>query len=125
MSRSATIVQSIRAHLRSRRMTYRELAHALGVSEPTIKRNLGRGEFTLRRLDDICDVLDVSLADLVQGHQAESSQLSHLSERQERALVRDRRLLLLTYLLVNDWTLAEITATFAFSDNDLVNLLLR
>jgi len=77
-------------------MTYRALAQALNVSEPTIKRNLGRGEFTLSRLDDICDVLDVSLADLVQGHQPESSQLGRLSERQERALVRDRRLLLLT-----------------------------
>ena len=125
MSRSATIVQSIRAHLRSSGMTYRDLAEALGVSEPTIKRNLGRGEFTLKRLDDICDVLDVSLADLVQGHHSASSEVSRLTEQQERALVRDRRLLLLTYLLVNDWTLAEITATFAFSENDLVNLLLR
>jgi AcrR family transcriptional regulator len=113
MSRSATIVQSIRAHLRSSGMTYRDLANALGVSEPTIKRNLGRGEFTLQRL-----------ADLVQGYHADS-QLARLTEQQERALVRDRRLLLLTYLLVNNWTLAEITATFAFSDNDLVNLLLR
>jgi len=119
------MVQSIRAHLRSNGMTYRELAKALGVSEPTIKRNLGRGEFSLRRLDEICDVLDVSIADLVHGHHPASSQLSRLSEQQERALVRDRRLLLLTYLLVNDWTLAEITSTFAFSENDLVNLLLR
>ena len=125
MSRSATIVQSIRAHLRSKGITYRELAKAVGVSEPTIKRNLGRGEFTLRRLDEICDVLDVSLADLVQGIHPESSRLSRLSEQQERALVRDRRLLLLTYLLVNGWTLTEITSTFAFSENDLVNLLLR
>jgi len=124
MSRSATIVQSIRAHLRSKGMTYRELARALGVSEPTIKRNLGRGEFTLRRLDEICDVLDVSLGDLVQGVDPESSRISRLSEQQERALVRDRRLLLLTYLLVNDWTLAEIASTFAFSENDLVKLLL-
>ncbi|HEY6986099.1 MAG TPA: helix-turn-helix transcriptional regulator [Rhodanobacteraceae bacterium] len=125
MSRSATIVQSIRAHLRNKGMTYRELAKALGVSEPTIKRNLGRGEFSLRRLDEICDVLDVSLVDLVQGHLPESSRLSRLTEQQERALVRDRRLLLLTYLLVNDWTFAEITSTFAFSENDLVGLLLR
>lgn len=125
MSRSATILQSIRAHLRSRGMTYRALAKALGVSEPTIKRNLSRGEFSLRRLDEICDALDVSLADLVQGAPADSARLSRLSEQQERALVRDRRLLLLTYLLVNDWTLGEIASTFAFSENDLVNLLLR
>ena len=110
MSRSATIVQSIRAHLRSKGITYRELAKALGVSEPTVKRNLGRGEFTLRRLDEICDVLDVSLADLVQGVHPESSRLSRLSEQQERALVRDRRLLLLTYLLVNGWTLTYAVA---------------
>ena len=125
MSRTAAVVQAIRATLRARGMTYRQLADALGISEPTVKRNLSRGDFSMQRLDDICDVLDVSLADLAQGLPAMSSALTQLSEKQERALVRDNRLLLLTYLLVNDWTLAEITTTFAFDENDLVKLLLR
>ena len=125
MSRSAAVIQAIRATLRARGMTYRQLAHELGVSEPTVKRDFGRGDFPLSRLDRMCDVLDVSLADLVQGHQPVSSALTQLSEKQERALVRDRKLLLATYLLVNDWTFAQIISTFALEENDLVKLLLR
>jgi transcriptional regulator with XRE-family HTH domain len=125
MSRSTVLVRSIRAILRARGMTYRQLAQLLGLSEPTIKRDLSRGDFSLGRLDRICDVLDVSLTELVQGAAHDSAALTELSEKQERALIRDRRLLLVTYLLVNAWTFAEIVATFAFDENDLVKVLLR
>jgi len=122
MTRTAAIVQGLRSTLRQRGMAYRQLAAAIGVSEPTVKRDLGRGDFPLSRLDRICDVLDVSLAELIEGG---TSALTELDERQERALVRDRKLLLVTYLLVNDWSLAEITATFALDENTLVDVLLR
>jgi DNA-binding Xre family transcriptional regulator len=123
MARSAAVVQAIRALLRERGMTYRDLAQALGLSEPTIKRDLSRGDFSLGRLDRICDVLDVSLGDLVHG--AGMPALTQLSEKQEKALVRDRKLLLVTYLIVNDWTSAEITSTFDIDDSALVDVFLR
>jgi DNA-binding Xre family transcriptional regulator len=106
-------------------MTYRQLAHLLGVSEPTVKRDLSRGGFSLARLDAICDALDVSLGELLQGDAGAASTLTQLSEAQERALVRERRLLVVTYLLVNDWKFADITAAFALDENDLVKVLLR
>src|SRR5581483_3294678 len=107
MSNSTLVVQAIRAALRARGMTYRELAKALGVSEPTIKRNLGRGDFSLSRLDRICEVLEISLPNLLDSAAA-SSYLTELSEAQEQALVRDPKLLLLTYLLVNEWRIADL-----------------
>jgi DNA-binding Xre family transcriptional regulator len=125
MSRSNSILQALRVHLRQRGMTYRELAQALGISEPTVKRDFSRGDFSLSRLDRICDVLDVSIADLAQGQPSLSSALTELSEKQERALVRDRKLLLVTYLIVNAWTYAEIIATFALEENELVVIFLR
>lgn len=124
MARSAAIIQGLRATLRQRGMTYRQLAEAIGVSEPTVKRDLGRGDFPLSRLDRICDALDVSLADLIEGG-APTPALTELGEHQERALVRERKLLLVTYLLVNDWSLDEISATFALDENALVDVLLR
>jgi DNA-binding Xre family transcriptional regulator len=124
MDASKQLLQSMRAALRQRGMTNRELAEAIGVSEPTIKRDFSRGDFALSRLDRICAVLDLSLADLVQGG-GSASALTQLSEQQERALVRDPRLVLLTYLLVNDWKLGEIGSAFAFDENALVNMLLR
>jgi transcriptional regulator with XRE-family HTH domain len=123
MSSTASLLTSIRATLRQRGMTYRQLAAALGVSEPTVKRDLSRGDFSLSRLDAICGVLDVSLVDLLQ--MPATTLLTQLSQAQERALVRDPRLLLVTYLLVNDWKWAQITATFQLDDNTLTSALLR
>lgn len=125
MSAATSIVQAVRAALRQRRMTYRELAGAIGVSEPTIKRDLSRGDFSLSRLDRICDVLELSLADLAQSQAIGSTLLTQLSEQQERALVRDPRLLVVTYLVVNDWKWSEITSTFQLDDNALISVLLR
>jgi DNA-binding Xre family transcriptional regulator len=124
MSAATSIVQTIRATLRQRRMTYRELAAAIGVSEPTVKRDLSRGDFSLSRLDRICDVLELSIADLAQTT-AGTTLLTQLSEQQERALVRDPRLLVVTYLVVNEWKWSEITSTFQLDDNSLISVLLR
>src|SRR5579862_930627 len=99
MSAATSIVQAVRATLRQRRMTYRELAAAIGVSEPTVKRDLSRGDFSLSRLDRICEALELSLADLAQNQASGTTLLTQLSAQQERALVRDPRLLVVTYLV--------------------------
>jgi DNA-binding Xre family transcriptional regulator len=125
MNGSDLIIKSLRALLRERGMTYRGLAAELGISEPTVKRDLSRGGFSLHRLDRICEVLDVSLEDLLLGRHAQTAALTQLSDAQERALVREPTLLVLTYLLVNDWRLSEIGATFALDENALLRSLSR
>jgi transcriptional regulator with XRE-family HTH domain len=123
MSATAIIVRGVKARLRANGMSYRELAEEVGVSEPTIKRDLSRGRFSLARLDKICEVLGVELTDLLQP--AEGAALTELSEEQERALVTNPKLLLVTYLVVNDWKFSEIVATFRLDENELVNVLLK
>jgi hypothetical protein len=51
--------------------------------------------------------------------------VTELTEKQEQALVADPRLLLVTYLVVNDWTFADIVSTFRLDASDLVNVLLK
>src|SRR5262249_7108096 len=68
--------------------------------------------------------LDVTLVDLSEGA-AKTQALTRLSAQQEQALVRDPRLLLVTYLLASDWKQNEIVATFQLDPNQLVSLLLR
>lgn len=125
MAESRLLLQAIRTQLRARGITYRELARRLGVSEPTVKRDLSRGDFSLSRLDRICEVLELSLADLANPEPGEGGTLTRLSAEQESALVSDPRLLLATYLLVNDWKFAEIVETYRIDENPLVELLLR
>ena len=123
MSATSIIVRGIKSKLRAQNMPYKELALQIGVSEPTIKRDLSKGKFSLERLDKICAALGVDVADLLQP--AEQAALTELSEAQERALVENTRLLLVTYLVVNDWKFTEIVATFKLDENELVNLLLK
>lgn len=125
MDGSALIVQSIRAVLRQRQMTYKDLARALGLSEPTIKRDFSRRNFSLSRLDDISAALGISLPELLQGTSNDAAPLTQLTRQQEQALVRDPRLLLVAYLLANDWKQSEIVAAFHLDENRLIDVLLN
>ena len=123
MKAAASIVQGVKARLRTQGMSYRELAGKLGVSEPTIKRDMSRGNFSLRRLDRICEVLGVDVSELLLP--AGDAPVTELTEKQEQALVKDPRLLVVTYLIVNDWSFADIVRTFRLGENDLVSILLK
>ncbi|MDR2871637.1 MAG: helix-turn-helix transcriptional regulator [Xanthomonadaceae bacterium] len=126
MSGSQLVVQAIRDLLRARGMTYRELAERLGVSVPTVKRDLSRGDFSLSRLDQICEALEITIGDLLQNEVRQSEEyLTQLSSTQEDALVTDPKLLLLTYLLINHWSFDEIISTYSIDENELISLLLR
>ena len=123
MSESRLVLQAIREQLRARGLTYRDLATKLGVSEPTVKRDLSRGGFSLHRLDAILAVLDISLGELLASGKGE--RLTRLSEAQEQALVGDPKLLVVTFLAVNDWKFAEILQAFRLDENELISLLLK
>jgi transcriptional regulator with XRE-family HTH domain len=123
MANSKTLLDNLKSRLRADGITYRELAKRLRVSEPTVKRDLSRGAFTLERLDHICDVLNVTLEELVQPQTVAA--LTELSAEQERALVSRPKLLLVTYLTANDWKFGEIVATFQLSESELIDILLK
>ena len=65
MTASGALLRAIKSALRMRGLTYRDLARLLEVSEPTVKRDLSKGRFSLRRLDQICAALGLTLADLL------------------------------------------------------------
>jgi transcriptional regulator with XRE-family HTH domain len=123
MANSKTLIKNLKQRLREDGMTYRELAKKLNLSEPTVKRDLSRGGFSLERLDRICEVLKVSLEELVQPQA--TAALTELSAEQERTLVSKPKLLLVAYLTANDWKFQEIVATFQISESELIDILLK
>jgi transcriptional regulator with XRE-family HTH domain len=110
--------------MRGEHITYRDMARKIGISEPTVKRDLSRGAFTLQRLEEYCHALNVTLGELLQPP-SRSSLLTELSAEQEQALVSNPKLLVATYLIVNDWKFGEIVSTFNIGDSELINLLLK
>ena len=121
---TATIIEAIKRQLRLQGITYQTLAQRLKVSEPTVKRDLARGDFSLSRLEEICNVLGVTIADLATDEPARQLRITQFTDTQERALAADAKLLLLTYLLVNRWTLDDVIEAIELSENDVVCLLL-
>ena len=124
MSVTSSLLIGIKSVLRARHLTYRELARSIGVSEATVKRDLSRGNFSLRRLDQICSVLELTLSDLLQAPKG-LELVTQLSEAQEVALASHPKILVVTYLLVNDWRFQDIISAFQIDENDLVDILLR
>jgi transcriptional regulator with XRE-family HTH domain len=124
MSNSKTLLKNLKSRLRADGISYRVLAKRLDLSEPTIKRDLSRGEFSLARLDRICEVLNVTLEELLQPPGA-ASLITELSAEQEQALVSRPKLLLIAYLIANDWKFQEIVSTFQVGENELIDMLLK
>src|SRR2546429_221379 len=80
------------ACLRARGMTYGALAVKLAISEPTVKRMFSRGTFTLARIEQILEVIDLDLQELARLAREGSGRPGELSTEQEAALAQDERL---------------------------------
>ncbi|MFK8014129.1 MAG: helix-turn-helix domain-containing protein [Gammaproteobacteria bacterium] len=125
MTTSAKVVATLKAQLKQRGMTYRELAQRLDLSESAIKHMFSTGNLSLKRLDDICGVLELGLGDLVNIAQASDPRIETLSPELEAQLVADIRLLLVAYCLVNYWTVDEILARYRISPSQGMRLLTK
>lgn len=75
---------TLKTFLKSKKMTYRDLAKKLGRSESGIKKILSAKDCSINRLNEICGALEVSLADLVQSmEQAEFSDVQFTVKQQD------------------------------------------
>ena len=108
MTTSARLIDTIKRELKARGITYKGLAERLELSESAVKHMFSTGNFSLRRLDDICDVLELGISELVDISETQEQKIEALSEEQELEIMSDMRLLLVAYCLLNYWTFDEI-----------------
>jgi AraC-like DNA-binding protein len=109
------LIDALKACLRARGMTYGALAAKLGVSEPTVKRMFSRGTFTLARVEQILDAIDLDLQELARLAREGSARPGELTVEQEAALAQDERLFSVFWLLSNGWSFEQILASFSIS----------
>ena len=123
MARSPQIVDVLKLELRTQGIQYRQLAQRLDVSESTVKHMFSTKNFSLKRLDKICEILGIELTDLVAKHEAQIPKIEQLSIEHERELVSDPALCLVAYCVVNNWTLQEITDMYALDETECIRCL--
>lgn len=110
-SDAARILANVKAALRTRGVTYAELARRIGLSEPSVKRVLSRGTLSLRRLEQICEAIGSSVADMVQLLREPGVERSDvLTLEQEKALAADPGLFACYHLVANGRGTREIEA---------------
>jgi transcriptional regulator with XRE-family HTH domain len=115
MAQTRALVTALKLTLKSRGMTYADVARGLRMSEASVKRVFARQTFTLQRLDRICELLGIEITDLGRLVDHESERITRLTKKQEAELVADPKLLLVAVHAINHWSLDEIVATYTLS----------
>ena len=65
MSESTAIVQVLKRSLKTKGLTYKDIAKRVGLSEASVKRVFSAKTFTLQRLESVCAAIGMSMAELV------------------------------------------------------------
>ncbi|WP_295850071.1 helix-turn-helix transcriptional regulator [uncultured Xylophilus sp.] len=123
MSTTADLVVALKQELKSARMTYADLARALGMAESSVKRMLARGDMPLSRIDAICQVLRLDFADLARRVADAQPLTDGLTLEQERAVVADRILVLMAICVLSQWTLEQVTTAYRITEAEGVRAL--
>lgn len=120
MPKAVELVDALKREMRARKITYATLATKLELSEGAVKRMFALNRMTLDRVDEICDILKVDLAELVDNYQREEQRLDQLTEAQERQLILDPKRLLVAACVLNRWSLEEILEAYSLSRTECI-----
>jgi transcriptional regulator with XRE-family HTH domain len=125
MAQTQALVGVLKQVLKSRSITYAEIARRLGMSEASVKRVFAKQTFTLDRLDRVCGVLGIEITDLAKMVEHEAERVTQLTLEQEREIVADPKLMLVAVHALNHWALEEIVDRYTISKTECIRLLAR
>ena len=122
---SGFLFEGLKMHLKARGMTYADVARALKLSEATVKRIFAQKNCTLDRLDAICQLVQVDVAELARGMPRESRLINRLTREQEEELMSEPGLLLVAVSALHQMRLEEMVETYRLDEAQCVRLLVR
>ena len=125
MGEIGQLLKMLKKHLKAQGFTYRDLALALNLSEPSVKRMFASQRFTLDRLVEISHFLGFTLAELTHEAVVSENLVHTLSEKQEAELVSDDRLLLVAICSLNHWTVKDIVAVYHLTEAECIQRLIQ
>ncbi|MEM7053805.1 MAG: helix-turn-helix transcriptional regulator [Pseudomonadota bacterium] len=120
MPQTRELVQTLKRALKARDKTYADVAELLDLSEASVKRLFSRQSFSLERLDQVCNWLDMEISDLVQLMNEQQHQLQQLSLAQEREIIGDLTLALVTVCTLNRWRMEDMTSFFRLTQAECI-----
>src|SRR5262245_2832414 len=125
MAQTAALVDVLKRELRARGVTYAQVARSLKLSEASVKRMFSKRDFTLKRLDRICELTRSEFSDLARRLHDEENLVSQLTWEQEREIVSERKLFLTAVCALNQVSCEQIVSVYDISRAECVQLLAR
>lgn len=125
MTTSAGLVEVLKRELRSRGITYAHVARELRLSEASVKRMFSRRNFSLKRLDQVCQLANSEFSDIARALHQEENLISRLSHEQEQEIVSNPRLFLVAVCALNHVGFDQIVETYDISRPECIQLLAR
>jgi transcriptional regulator with XRE-family HTH domain len=126
MAQTHQLIEALKQALRAHGKTYRDVAGHLQLSEASVKRLFSEKSFSLQRLDQVCQLLGIEISDLVQAmNESALGAISGLTLEQEREIVGDLGLLLITVCVLNRWSLEEMLANLDIPETRCIRHLAR
>jgi len=125
MARSTVVVEMLKRELRARGITYAGVAKHLGMSEASVKRMFAQKEFTLSRIDRICELAGMEFSELARTIAAQDNVISQLTYEQEKEFIENPRLMLVALCTLNHWSFEQIVSAYDLMPAECVKLLAR
>ena len=119
MADQSLIVAELKRALREQGLTYAAVAEKLSLSVASVKRIFSAGDLSLRRVDQICELVGVGLAEVLErAHERPAS--NQLTLAQEQEIVADPKLFLIAWLVLNRAPLEDIVRSYRFSEREVM-----
>jgi hypothetical protein len=125
MTTRALIVTELKRALREGGHTYATVAEHLQLSLASVKRLFATENFTLQRVDQICDLLGLELPIILERAQDQRAPTNQLSASQEKEIVSDPGLFLIAWLTLSRTPLEEIVKNYKFTALDVQRHLIK
>ena len=125
MAQRLAIVTELKKVLKERGLTYEHVARQLELSQASVKRLFSRADFSLERIDGICELLGLEVTDLVERVRERQVRVTPLTAAQEREIIADPRLFLMAWLILNRWRVEEIVQAFRFTEREAQRYLIK
>lgn len=123
LAETSSIVSTLKRELKSHGLTYRHVSEALNIAESSVKRLFADKDFSLKRLDQVCQLMNMEISDLLQKMDQDKRLISQLTLEQESLLVSDHKLLLVAVCVANRWTYEDILDAYRLTEHELIQLL--
>ncbi len=122
-NQTAIIIATLKRELRSQGITYAQVGKTLALSEASIKRLFAEKNFTLQRLEQVCNMLNLEFDDLVVLNRNRQQQLEQLSHEQETQIAADITLLMIALSVINGFSFTDLIRYYQISEHECVQKL--